>query len=67
MLKSPTRGWAVAKELLNFWPKSQAEALAAELPIKKRICSAYTGYSLSLLETDCRVINNNKFKTVIQS
>ena len=38
ILKSPIRGWAVAKELLNLWTKSQAEALATELPTKKKIC-----------------------------
>ena len=27
--------WAVAKELLSFWPKSQAETLATRLLIKK--------------------------------
>ena len=34
--KSPIWGWAVAKELLNFWPKSQAEDWATEFSIKMR-------------------------------
>ena len=27
-------GWVVAKDFLNFWPKSQAEGSVTELPLK---------------------------------
>ena len=36
----PISGWAVASELLNVWPKSQAQSLATELLIKKMCTEA---------------------------
>ena len=57
-------GWAVTNELLNFWPKSQAEGLAAELPIKKCVPHwvsphRLSHYFLTFSAGQCRAMSQN--------
>ncbi len=39
--------WIFLQKLLRFWAKSQAQPLATELPIKKKVCTIISGQNIN--------------------